>query len=156
MARLDTIDRMILATIQKNGRMTNIELSERVGISAPPCLRRLKCLEEANIIAGYRAEINREMLGYKILAICLVSITSQSLKWVKHFVGIVENSKNIRSCFSTVGGECFILTIVAKDLDEYNRVIKDEIQACSIVASVKSFILANEYKNEVGIPIDCS
>jgi DNA-binding Lrp family transcriptional regulator len=156
MARLDTVDRMILATIQKNGRMTNIELSERVGISAPPCLRRLKRLEDANIIAGYRAEINREMLGYRIFAACIVSISSQSLKCVRHFVSIVENSKNVRSCFSTVGGQYFILMIVAKDFDEYNMVVRDEIQACPIVTSTKSFIFANEHKNEIGIPIDCS
>jgi DNA-binding Lrp family transcriptional regulator len=156
MARLDAIDRMILATIQKNGRMTNIELSERVGISAPPCLRRLRCLEDARIISGYRAEIDRTMLGYRILAVCLVSISPQSIKSEKQFINIVESSENVRSCFSTVGGEYFVLTVVAKDLNEYNMILTDKIQACTVVASTKSFILANEHKNEIGIPIDCS
>ncbi|MDR1609460.1 MAG: Lrp/AsnC family transcriptional regulator [Holosporales bacterium] len=156
MARLDVIDRMILATIQENGRMTNIGLSEKIGISAPPCLRRLKCLEDSNIIIGYRAEINREMLGYKIFAVCLVSIALQTIEGMQSFISMVDNSESIRSCFSTAGGEYFVLTIVAKDWEDYNNVLRDEIQMCPVVASVKSFVLANKHKDEVGIPIDCS
>ncbi|MDR1332917.1 MAG: Lrp/AsnC family transcriptional regulator [Holosporales bacterium] len=156
MAKLDVIDKMILATVQKSGRMTNVELSATVGISAPPCLRRLKLLETAGIITGYHAEINRDVLGYTIFAICIVSISQQSYKNVKHFIKIISGMQNVRSCLSTVGGEFFALTIVAKDLNEYNKVLTTDLQGSNIVASIKSFILVNEHKKEVGIPIDCT
>jgi len=77
-AKLDRIDRRILSDLQSNGRMTNVELAERAGISAPPCLRRVRALERAGIIKGYHAELSPEALGYSVSVFALVGLNSQA------------------------------------------------------------------------------
>ncbi|MDR0942331.1 MAG: Lrp/AsnC family transcriptional regulator [Holosporales bacterium] len=153
MVELDRIDNMILEKLQRNGRMTNVELAETVGISPPPCLRRLKFLEQKGIISGYHAELNRAVLGYKIKALCIVSISSQFTGKVESFVKSLEKSENIRECESTAGNEFFILTIIARNLEEYEEILRDYIQSSKVVSNVKSYILTNNHKCEYGLPI---
>lgn len=154
MANLDNIDKILLNNLQKNGRITNVELAENAGISAPPCLRRLKLMENKNIITGYHADINPTSLGYFFRAICIVSLKCQSSVEVKKFLDSVSKSENIRSCFSTSGNENFILTIVAKNLQDYERILKKEIQSNKALSSVKTYITLNKHKDDCGLPIE--
>ncbi|MDR1391560.1 MAG: Lrp/AsnC family transcriptional regulator [Holosporales bacterium] len=152
--KLDSIDIILLSNLQKKGRITNVELAENVGISAPPCFRRLKLMESRGIITGYHAEIDPRALGYEFRAVCIVSLFSQFLDEVENFVRIIKNSKNVRSCFSTLGNEEFVLTIVAKDLKEYESMLKSRIQSNKAVSGVKTYMTVNKHKDEYGIPIE--
>ena len=154
MASLDNVDMIMLNSLQNNGRITNVNLAANAGISAPPCLRRLKLLEKRGIITSYHARINPTALGYTIRAICVVSLVSQSKDSVKKFLNIIDKSDNIRQCYSSSGNESFLLSIVAKDLKDYERILEDILQASDVVASITSYLTLNKHKDEFGLPID--
>ena len=151
--KLDTIDKILLSTLQKYGRITNVDLAEQVGISAPPCLRRLKIMESNGVIKGYHAEVNAKVLELNFQAICIVTLTSQDSKYVNNFLENIEKCKNIRTCNSTAGNENFILYIVAKDMQEYEIILKKDIQTGGFVRSIKTYVTVNKHKNEPGLPI---
>ena len=151
---LDSIDITILSNLQKYGRMSNVTLAKKVGISAPPCLRRFKIMEKQGILSGYHAVVNHELLGYTIKALCVVSLVSQSSNIVEDFLKIVNSERNIRACYATSGNESFILRIVAKDLKEYEKILKNILHDSGIVSNISSYIMLNKYKDEFGIPIE--
>ncbi len=151
--KLDSIDKTLLSTLQKYGRITNVDLAESVGISAPPCLRRLKLMESNGVIKGYHAEVNAKVLGLNFHAVCIVTLASQDPRDVNNFLQNIEKCKNIRTCNSTSGNENFILSIVAKDMLEYELILKEEIQTGGLVSNIKTYITVNKYKNEPSLPI---
>ena len=151
---LDSIDIKILSNLQSYGRMSNVTLAKKVGISAPPCLRRFKIMEGKGILSGYHAVVNPELLGFTIRALCVVSLVSQSSTVVEDFLKLVNSESNIRSCFATSGNESFILNIVSKDLKEYEKILKDILHDSGIVSNISSYIMLNKYKDEFGIPIE--
>ncbi len=151
--KLDSIDRTLLSNLQKHGRISNVDLAETVGISAPPCLRRLKLMESNGVIKGYHAEVNAKVLGLNFHAICVVTLASQDSKDVNNFLKNIEKCKNIRTCSSTSGNENFILSIVAKDMFEYETILKEVIQSEGLVSNIKTYISVNRHKNEPGLPI---
>ena len=153
---LDSVDIVILDSLQKHGRMSNVRLAEKAGISAPPCLRRFKLMEHQGVLVGYHAVVNPELLGFTIKAFCAVSLTSQSTETVSSFLKIVEREPCIRSCFSTSGNEVFILTIVAKNLKAYEGILHGTLQSSGFVSNITSYILLNKHKDEFGIPLDVS
>jgi DNA-binding Lrp family transcriptional regulator len=154
MTGLDKIDMMILSNLQNNGRVTNVELAANAGISAPPCLRRLKLMEEDGVIQGYHASVNPHVLGYELKAFCIIFLMSQNTEKINNFVNKITSLKNIRSCFSSPGNEVFVLSIIAKDLKEYETILRNEIQCSDMISRIKTYILANVHKDEYGIPID--
>ena len=101
--KLDKIDRKILRDLQEDGRMTNVDLSKRVGISAPPCLRRVRALEEAGYIRGYHADVNHEALGYGVTVFAQVGLTSQAESDLKAFESLVESWPEVRECHMLAG-----------------------------------------------------
>jgi len=151
--KLDKIDRKILRDLQEDGRMTNVELSKRAGISAPPCLRRVRALEEAGYIQGYHADINREMLGYGVTVFAQVGLTSQAESDLKSFEERVAQWPQVRECFMLAGETDFLLKIVAKDWDAYNRFLTTELTAAPTVSHVKSALAIRTSKFAVGVPI---
>src|ERR1700704_2073207 len=112
-AKLDRIDRRILSDLQSNGRMTNVELAERAGISAPPCLRRVRALERPGIIKGYHAELSPEALGYSVSVFALVGLNSQAETDLKAFEELIAKWDEVRECHMLAGGAGFPPTIVA-------------------------------------------
>ena len=107
-ARLDTIDRQILKELQDDGRMTNVELASRVGISAPPCLRRVRALERAGIIKGYHAELSPEALGYSVSVFALVGLNSQAEADLKSFEELIAKWDEVRECHMLAGEADFL------------------------------------------------
>ena len=108
-AKLDRIDRRILSDLQSNGRMTNVELAERAGISAPPCLRRVRALERAGIIKGYHADLSPEALGYSVSVFALVGLSSQAETGLKSFEELIAKRDEGRDCHMLaphLGAEC--------------------------------------------------
>lgn len=151
--KLDKIDKVILRNLQQNGRMKNVNLASKVGISAPPCLRRLRFMEQKGIITGYHASVDMECLGYTVKALCVVSVSSQASEDVDAFIDSITAVENVVKCLSTAGSEFFILEIVAKSLSEYERTLNLYLQSSNIIVEIKSFIIAREHKNKHGWPI---
>jgi DNA-binding Lrp family transcriptional regulator len=120
-AKLDDIDRKILAELQADGRMTNVELARRVGISAPPCLRRVRALEETGFIRGYHADIDARELGFEVKVFAMVRLASQSERDLSAFETLVQGWPLVRECHMLNGEIDFILKCVAPDLSGPRR-----------------------------------
>jgi DNA-binding Lrp family transcriptional regulator len=152
--KLDKIDRKILRDLQDNGRMPNVELARRAGISAPPCLRRLRALEEAGYIRGYHADIPPDLLGYGVTVFAHVGLTSQAETDLVAFEALVTEWPEVRECYMLTGETDFILKIVSEDMDSYNRFLTSTLTAAPHVSHVKSMLSIRSSKYEVGVPID--
>ena len=153
MNHIDKIDMSILDNLQKNGRMTNVELANRAGISAPPCLRRLKNLEDSGVIISYHANINNNVVGYKFSAFCFVSISKQSAKYAEEFVEYVAKLNNVRECVSTTGDFDYILRVVAKDFVDYEDFLTNHLKTFSNIEQIKTHVIMKCNKDEKGVPI---
>ncbi|MDR1488133.1 MAG: Lrp/AsnC family transcriptional regulator [Holosporales bacterium] len=151
--KLDGIDILILNNLQKNGRMTNSELANRAGISAPPCLRRLKNLENKKVIMGYRADIDRFVVGYNFAALCLVSIIKQSTQYFEDFVNYIRTLDKVRKCFSTAGDFDFILEVISKDFADYEKFLTNYLKTFENIEKIKTYVMVSCNKNEKGVPI---
>lgn len=152
--KLDKIDRKILRDLQENGRMTNVDLAERAGISAPPCLRRVRALEENGYIKGYYANVSAPMLGYGISVFAHVGLSSQSDADLNKFINAVETWEEVRECHMMSGDMDFMLKIVAEDWDDYQRFLTQKLTKEQNVSSVKSAICIRSTKFRPGVPID--
>ncbi len=151
---IDETDRIILRNLQDEGRMTNVELAARAGLTAPPCLRRVRALEDAGVIRGYHAELDAEALGYGITVFALVSLRSQAETDLCAFEEHVARLPNVRECHMLNGEIDFILKIVAHDLQAFQRFLTSELTTAPNVASVKTSLTIRTSKHAPGIPVD--
>lgn len=152
--KLDRIDRRILRDLQADGRMTNVELAQRAGISAPPCLRRVRALEEAGYIRGYHADIAPEALGFGVTVFAQVGLSSQAESDLKKFEELVQSWPLVRECHMLAGETDFLLKIVAENWDAYQRFLTTKLTAAPNVAHVKSALAIRTSKAQPGVPID--
>ena len=151
--RLDRIDRRILRNLLTDGRMTNVELARRVGISAPPCLRRVRALEEAGIIRGYHADLAAEALGYAVTIFAQVGLSSQADSDLKAFERLVATWPEVREAYMLAGETDFLLKIVAPDWDSYQRFLSAKLTSAPNVSHVKSAMMLRLSKDEPGVPV---
>ena len=154
--KLDKIDRRILGDLQRSGRMTNVRLAQRAGISAPPCLRRVRALEEAGIIRGYHADLNEEALGFGVMVFAQVGLTSQAEADLEAFEALVESWPMVRECHMLTGEVDFILKIVAPDWDRWQSFLSSELTPAANVASVKTAPVLRRSKSLPGVPLDAT
>jgi DNA-binding Lrp family transcriptional regulator len=152
-ARLDRVDRRILRALQEDGRMTNVELARRAEISAPPCLRRVRALEEGGYIRGYHADINPEALGYGVTVFAQVGLSSQAETDLRAFEALMQSWPEVRECHMLAGETDFLLRIVAVDWDAYQRFLTTRLTAAPNVTHVKSSLAIRTCKNVPGVPI---
>ena len=152
--RLDEIDRKILAELQADGRMTNVELAKRVGISAPPCLRRVRTLEEQGYIRGYHAEVDARELGFEVQVFASVGLQSQAESDLSAFEARCRDWPLVRECHMLNGEVDFILKCVAPDLSTFQRFLTEELTSADNVASVKTSLVIRGSKDEPGVPFD--
>ena len=152
--KLDAVDRRILDQLQRDGRITNVELASRVGISAPPCLRRVRALEEAGYIRGYHAALDPGALGFEVTVFAMVGLHSQAESDLKAFEERVRNWPLVRECFMLNGEIDFILKVVARDLSEFQAFLTTELTPAPNVASVKTSFTIRAAKVEPGVPLD--
>ncbi|HYM31743.1 MAG TPA: Lrp/AsnC family transcriptional regulator [Candidatus Cybelea sp.] len=152
--KLDDIDRRILADLQDQGRMTNVDLANRAGISAPPCLRRVRALEEAGYIRGYHADLNPELLGFGVSVFAMVGLSSQAENDLVAFEDRVRAWPLVRECHMLAGEVDFILKIVAKDWDTYQHFLTRELTAAPNVAHVKTSLVIRTSKAVPGVPLE--
>ena len=151
--KLDAIDLRILAELQDEGRITNVELARRVGISAPPCLRRVRALEEAGFIRGYHAELNGEALGHHLTVFALVGLHSQAEADLEAFEALVGRWPMVRECHMLTGEADFILKVVAEDWDSWQHFLTGELTPAPNVASVKTAPVLRRSKYLPGVPV---
>ncbi|TNJ48500.1 Lrp/AsnC family transcriptional regulator [Phaeobacter sp. B1627] len=152
--RLDPIDRMILSELQADGRMTNVELAKRVGISAPPCLRRVRALEEAGLIRGYHADVNDRELGFEVQVFAMVGLESQAETELSAFEEKCRGWPLVRECHMLNGEVDFILKCVAPDLSTFQSFLTGALLTTPNVASVKTSLVIRGAKDEPGVPFD--
>ena len=150
---LDSIDRHILRELQDDGRITNVELARRVGISAPPCLRRVRALEEAGAIKSYHAVVDPAMLGYTITVFAMVSLKSQAEADLKAFQDHVASLPEVRECHMLNGEIDFILKVVAPDLQSFQQFLTSKLTPAPNVVSVKTSLTIRTSKNLPGVPL---
>ena len=150
--RLDPIDWKILNELQADGRMTNVELARRVGISAPPCLRRVRALEEAGIIEGYRALVDEKSLGFDVTAFAFVGLTSQAEADLLAFEEKAKTWTIVRECHMLSGEVDFLLKCVAPDLRSFQNFVIDELTKVPHVGSVRTALAIRRVKNEPLVP----
>ncbi len=153
-SKLDKIDRKILRDMQADGRITNVELARNVGISAPPCLRRVRGLEESGYIKGYHARIDPSALGYSVVVFAMVKLTSQAEKDLLAFETRIGELEMVRECHMLAGETDFILKVVAKDWDSYQEFLTNKLTTAPNVTSVKSSLAIRSAKDIPGVPID--
>lgn len=153
-ARLDQTDRRILRELQADGRITNVELARKVGISAPPCLRRVRALEEAGFIRGYAALLDDRALGFDVTAFAMVGLHSQAEVDLVAFEQRVRGSPIVRDCYMLSGEIDFMLKCVAPDLTAFQDFIIHELTAAPNVASVKTSLVIRASKHDPGVPIE--
>ncbi|MEJ8572127.1 Lrp/AsnC family transcriptional regulator [Microbaculum marinum] len=152
-ARLDQIDWKILRELQVDGRITNVELAKRVGISAPPCLRRVRALEEAGIIRGYRTLLDEKSLGFDVSAFAYVSLASQAEADLIAFEERAADWPIVRECYMLSGEVDFLLKCAAKDLRAFQTFII-ELTGATNVRSVKTTLTIRQSKYEPAVPLD--
>lgn len=151
---LDSIDRRILSELQDDGRMTNVELAAKVGLTAPPCLRRVRALEEQGIIEGYHAALNAAKLGYTITVFAMVSLKSQAESDLRAFEDHVATLDPVRECHMLNGEIDFILKIVARDLQEFQSFLTTSLTTAPNVVSVKTSLTIRRAKHVPGVPVE--
>ena len=151
--RLDRIDRRILQNLQADGRMTNVELARRVGITAPPCLRRVRALEEAGLIRGYHAALAPEALGFPVTVFAQVGLASQAEADLQAFEALIRQWPEVREAHMLAGETDFLLKIVATDWDSYQRFLSAKLTSAPNVAQVKSAMTLRVSKAEPGVPV---
>ncbi|MBV7409173.1 Lrp/AsnC family transcriptional regulator [Maritimibacter sp. DP1N21-5] len=153
-AKLDPIDRMILAELQADGRMTNVELAKRVGISAPPCLRRVRTLEEAGYIKGYHATVDSRKLGFEVQVFASVGLVSQAEADLIAFENRCRDWPLVRECHMLNGEVDFLLKCVAPDLSTFQSFLTGQLTSADNVASVKTSLVIRDAKEAPGVPFD--
>jgi DNA-binding Lrp family transcriptional regulator len=151
--KLDSTDFKILRELQRDGRITNVELASRVGLSAPPCLRRVQALERNGTIAGYRALLNAPLLGFTVQAFALVGLKSQAEQELSAFAAKAHSWPLVREAYAISGEADFLLKCVAKDLPGLQNFIINELTAAPNVDSVKTSLILRDSKYQPGVPI---
>jgi DNA-binding Lrp family transcriptional regulator len=148
---LDAIDRRILASLQENGRMTNVDLSKRAGISAPPCLRRVRALEEAGVIRGYHADTDPQKLGWEITFFAIVGLESQKEAVLSAFEQLVGSWAEVRECHMIRGGGDFLLKLVARDTAHENQ-LTQKLTGSPAVSRVQTLQTIRTSRSLAGVP----
>ena len=152
-ASLDAIDFKILKELQADGRITNVELARRVGISAPPSLRRVRALEEAGYIKGYRALLDEKKLGYEVSIFAMVHLASQAETDLAAFEDFVRKQSLVRECWMLSGEIDFVLKCVAPDLKTFQAFV-EKLTAAPNVRNVKTSLVLRQSKDAAAVPME--
>jgi len=151
--RLDAIDLKILRDLQEHGRMNNVDLSKRAGISAPPCLRRVRALEAAGYSKGYHAQVDSEALGFEVLFFVLIGLDSQTQEVLRAFEAEMGIWREVRECHMVRGAGDFLLKVVARNTAHENE-ITTRLTSAPHVTTVQTIQVIRSGKDRPGVPVD--
>lgn len=153
--RLDSIDWAILKELQADGSITNVELARRVGLSAPPCLRRVRALESSGVIKAYRAMLDPKALGFEIVCFAMVQLSVQGQTELKAFEDHITGWTVVRECWKLSGDIDFILKCVAPNLGAFQSFVSD-LTSLANVRNVRTALALDMIKDEPLIPIEAA
>lgn len=151
--KLDTIDLKILSKLQKDGNITNIDLSQTAGISPPPCLRRVRALEEEGIIQNYYVELDAKKLGFAMQSIVFIELTKQSDVDLEAFKNYINAFETVRECYLISGDHDFMLKCVAKDWDSFHAFVTGKLVSAPNVKTVRTAPIIQTVKKLPSVPI---
>ena len=151
--KLDDVDLQILQDLQDDGRITNVKLAKRAGISAPPCLRRVRALEKAGVVRGYHADLDAEALGYNVHVFAFVGLASQAEVDLQAFEEMVAEWPQVRECHMLMGEIDFLLKIVAHDWDDFQKFLTSKLTPAKNVSHVKTALSIRSAKKLAGVPV---
>lgn len=152
--KLDRYDRRILDILQSEGRLSNQDLADRIGLSPSPCLRRVKALEEAGLIVGYRAELDPRALGYTLTALIHISMDRHTPERFAHFESVVREIPEIVECLLITGQDAdYQLKAVVRDMDAYQALLLDRVTRIDGVSGVHSSFVLRTIKTATRLPI---
>jgi len=151
---LDQIDLIILETLQSAGRTSNVDLAKKVGISAPPCLRRVRRLEEMGAIRSYHADIAPDQLGYPVMAFTHVGLISQAETDLAAFEALTKSWPEVRECHMLMGEDDFLLKVVARTVEHYNTFITQQLTPAPNIKHVKSSLAIRASFSKPGVPVE--
>jgi Lrp/AsnC family transcriptional regulator, leucine-responsive regulatory protein len=150
---LDGVDRKILRVLQQEGRISNAELSERINLSPTPCLRRVKKLEDAGVISRYVAELDPASLGLKVSAYVFVRLARNSTVNAERFEGAIRTLQQVEECSVLSGEYDYLVKVVAKDLEDYERFIKQSLAAIEEVDTINTTIILKQVVSRQSLPV---
>jgi Lrp/AsnC family leucine-responsive transcriptional regulator len=150
---LDPVDRSILRHLQADGRLTNVDLAERIRLSPSPCLRRVKSLEERGYIRGYMAVLDRSKVARGMCVHVMVSLTSQRQETLEAFENAVAALEEVLECYLMAGESDYLLAVAVADLDAYQRFFRNKLGEVPGVASLRSLIAMKTVKYTIAVPI---
>lgn len=153
MATLDKIDRRLLSELQAEGRVTNVELAQRVGLTAPPCLRRVRTLEEAGVIRGYAALLDPGKVGLGLVAYVNVKLEKRGRMPTDTFAGAVRGWPEVAACHSLTGDMDYLLRVHVEDLEHFSRFVMDSLLKHPGVLDVKSSFVLEAVKETTALPL---
>lgn len=148
--RLDRADRNILKLLQEDGRITNADLARKVGLSPPSMLQRVRKLEMRGYIKSYTTKLNQDALGFHITVFAMVSLSMHQDKPIDQFVEAVSAMPEVMECHHVSGDYDFLLKIIAKDMHDYERIVRDQLASIKSLAKIHScFVLRSNKESEV-------
>jgi Lrp/AsnC family leucine-responsive transcriptional regulator len=153
MAELDEIDRKIIAALQADGKITVNELAEKVGLSASPCARRVRLLEQAKVIKGYTAIIDQKKVGLPISAFASIKLERQREDALERFSKAVSRWPEVVDCYLMTGQRDYLLRIVVRDLEAYERFLNDKLTRLEGVASIETSFALKQIKRSEALPV---
>jgi len=152
---MDNFDKSILSLLQQDGRVSNKDLANSIKLSTAPCLRRVKQLEKDGVIEGYKAKLNAKKLGFKLLAYVQVTVHKHSTDWFETFNQEISQFKEVQECHLMSGGDTdYLLKLLVKDMDEYNRFVMKRLSKIKIVANTSSNFVMESIVDVNDIPLD--
>lgn len=151
--QLDDIDRRILRELQQDGRLQNVELARRVGLSPSPCLRRVKLLEEAGIINRYVAVVDQAKVGLKLSMFARISLTAQDAETIEHFIAAMKRLPEVVECYIMLGESDALLRVVVPDLEDYRRFQSTHLTRKNGIQTVKTDVPSETVKQSFALPL---
>jgi len=150
---LDRTDLLLLAELQRAGRLTNAELAERVHLSASACLRRVQRLEREGVISGYSAQVDAERIGLGLQAFVRVQLRHHDAASIAEFVAFVDAWEEVVACHALTGDMDYLLQVAVRDLDHFSRFLLDRLLNQAGVADVNSSFVLRTVKAFRGLPL---
>lgn len=151
--KLDALDRRIIEILQRDGRISNVDLAAQIHLSAPQCFRRIKSLEERGVLRGYRALVAPQTLGLGVTAFVSLNIDGEAFDRVREIEALIRDFPEILECH-TVSGDCdYLLKVVASDLKSLSQFLTDRLMQVAGVADIRSMICLEEIKPPAPLPV---
>ncbi len=153
MISLDAIDRRILERLQHDGRLSNADLAEQVGLSSSPCWRRVKALEEAGVIKGYAAQVDAKSVGLSVNVFMSVSLTTQTEKALKDFERAAAERPEVMECYLMTGDADYLIRVAVPDMAALERFILEQLSPMKEVEKIRSSFALKQVRYKTALPL---